>query len=222
MENRLLPLKQTISHPFDPPLPLHVDVVWAVHHHFGDVRIPQQELDRTSSDDRVRDLIDHLRERALREDVTVLPQDRECLLSDKEASFRARDAVEVAHVDPSQQALVQVPPDIPERVDGAHEAAPSSATVPRLELSVSRRASPSIDRPKRPRIGKSRPRSCAAGAARSAGMTASAGVPNTRSTSFGEISERRARLTTNAHRSSSPAAAIARFASRNERTSRPS
>src|SRR6266498_401530 len=32
---RLLPLKQTVRHLLEPPLPLHVDVVGPVHHHLG-------------------------------------------------------------------------------------------------------------------------------------------------------------------------------------------
>jgi hypothetical protein len=35
VEDRLLPLKQTVRHPLDPPLPLHVDVVGPVHHQLG-------------------------------------------------------------------------------------------------------------------------------------------------------------------------------------------
>ena len=38
MEDRLLPLKQTVRHPLDPPLPLHVDVVGPVHHHLASRR----------------------------------------------------------------------------------------------------------------------------------------------------------------------------------------
>ena len=49
----------------DPPLPLHVDVVGAVHHHLGDLGVLEQELDRTHPDDRIRNRVHHVRERAL-------------------------------------------------------------------------------------------------------------------------------------------------------------
>src|SRR6266542_2948170 len=35
VQDGLLPLKQTVRHLLEPPLPLHVDVVGPVHHHLG-------------------------------------------------------------------------------------------------------------------------------------------------------------------------------------------
>jgi hypothetical protein len=54
----------------------------------GDVWVLEQELDRTHPDDRIRDLVDDLRERALREDVTVLAQHGQRFLTDAHPSLR--------------------------------------------------------------------------------------------------------------------------------------
>jgi hypothetical protein len=53
VQDGLLPLKQTVRHLLEPPLPLHVDVVGPVHHHLGDLGVLEQELDGSQPDDRI-------------------------------------------------------------------------------------------------------------------------------------------------------------------------
>src|SRR6266508_418464 len=214
MQDGLLPLKQTVRHFLEPPLPLHVDVVGPIHHHFGDLGVLEQELDGSQPDDRIRNLVDALRQYTPWQDVPLLAEDGERLLSHPQAPLGSRHLPQSSSVDPAQQPLVEAATNLHERV-GTHQD-PSSSR------SSSFAANRSTERPAFPRGGSRRPRSWAAGTLRSTGITATGERPKTRLTSSGEISRLVARLTTNEQRSSRPVASTTRLAARNDSTSSPS
>src|SRR6266545_4984380 len=213
MQDGLLPLKQTVRHFLEPPLPLHVDVVGPIHHHFGDLGVLEQELDGSQPDDRIRNLVDDLRQHTPWQDVPLLAEDGERLLSHPKAPPGSRHLPQSSSIDPAKQPLVQAATNLHERI-GTHQDPSSSRSS---SFAVNR----STERPAFPRGGSRRPRSWAAGTLRSTGITATGERPKTRLTSSGEISRLVARLTANEQRSSRPVASTTRFAARNDSTSRP-
>ena len=116
MKDRLLPLKQPVLHPFDPPLPLHVYVVRSIDHHFGDLGIPQQELDRSEPDDLVGNLVDHARQVSLREQRSALTHEGQRFLTDTQPPFGSRCSGEPAGIDPLTQLRTQLTPHPGERI----------------------------------------------------------------------------------------------------------
>src|SRR6266540_3899122 len=219
MQDGLLPLKQTVRHLLEPPLPLHVDVVGPIHHHFGDLGVLEQELDGSQPDDRIRNLVDDLRKHTPWQDVSLLAEDGERLLSHPQAPLGSRHLLQSTSVDPAKQPLVQAATNLHERI-GAHQDRSASCSSC-FSCSSRFAANRSTDRPALPRGGSRRPRSWAAGTLRSTGITATGERPKTRSTSSGEISRLVARLTTNEQRSSRPVASMTRLAARNDSTSSP-
>src|SRR6266545_2409535 len=219
MQDGLLPLKQTVRHLLEPPLPLHVDVVGPIHHHFGDLGVLEQELDGSQPDDRIRNLVDDLRKHTPWQDVSLLAEDGERLLSHPQAPLGSRHLLQSTSVDPAKQPLVQAATNLHERI-GAHQDRSASCSSC-FSCSSRFAANRSTDRPALPRGGSRRPRSWAAGTLRSTGITATGERPKTRSTSSGEISRLVAPLTTNEQRSSRPVASMTRLAARNDSTSSP-
>ena len=116
MKDRLLPLKQPVLHPFDPPLPLHVYVVRSIDHHLGHPRIPQQELDGTEPDDLVGNLVDHSCKIPLREQRAALAHQGQRLLANAEPSLRARRRAEPAGVDAFPELRPQLTSHLGERI----------------------------------------------------------------------------------------------------------
>lgn len=53
--------------------------------------VVEQELDRTPPDDGIRDLVDHLRERTLRQDVSLVAKYGQRLVANAHPSLGARD-----------------------------------------------------------------------------------------------------------------------------------
>ena len=125
MKDRLLPLKQPVLHPFDPPLPLHVHVVRSIDHHLGHVGVLQQELDRTEPDDLVGNLVDHARQVSLREQRSAFPHEGQRFLAHTHSPLRSRRGGEPASIHPLPELRTQLTAHIGERID-AHRAANTS------------------------------------------------------------------------------------------------
>jgi hypothetical protein len=69
--------------------------VQSADHNLGDVAVLEQELDGLHTDDRIRNRVHDLSERALRPHVPLIPQQRQRLLANANPSFGARHRVEL-------------------------------------------------------------------------------------------------------------------------------
>ena len=121
MKDRLLPLKQPVFHPLDPPLPLHVHVVRSIDHYLRDPWVLQEEFDRPEPDDLVGNLVDHSCQIPLREKRSAFPHQRQRLLANAESPLRARRRGQAARVDPLAELGPQLAPHLGEwiRAHGA-------------------------------------------------------------------------------------------------------
>ena len=129
MKDRLLPLKQPVLHPLDPPLSLHVHVVRPIDHHLGHSRVPKEELDGTEPDDLVGNLVDHASQIPLREQRAALAHQGQRLFAHTKSPLRSRRRGQPAGIDALAQLGPQLSPHLGERIR-AHATAARMSRPP--------------------------------------------------------------------------------------------